>query len=86
MIWSSPLSDHNRITATNQFASCSARTDLSNEDSELTHCRFATARQIDTKDHGGEWRKASIGVKGVTVPSEKGERTGSHELLRMSTS
>ena len=53
----------------------------------MAHCRFATARQRDTKDHGGEWRKAPIGVKGVIVPSEKGAwEDGVSNLLRMSTS
>ena len=28
------------------------------------------------KGHGGEWRKAPIGVKGVAVPSERGCRSG----------
>ena len=74
VIWSSPLSDHNRTTAQ---PVCSAGTGLSNENSEMAHCRFTTARQRDTKDHGGEWRKAPIGVKGVIVPSQKGGRTGS---------
>ena len=46
----------------------------------MAHCRFATARQRDMKDHSGEWRKAPIGVKGVIVPSEKGGSTGSQSV------
>ena len=42
----------------------------------MAHCRFATARQRDTKDHGGEWRKAPIGSKALLyLPRKVGGRS-----------
>ena len=53
VIWSSPLSDHKQDHGHKPV--CSAGTGLSNENSELAHCRFATARQRHERSW---WRMA----------------------------